>query len=177
MVTLTSTKVQTVVNSPSIQGTFQFVEFASPFNIGTWGLAGPLVYETVSMATWHGHCAEGITSALLHLLSHLACSAKIVMIACNGDTPALSHLCGQCAANVLGPTASAGSVQQTSPTLEICDAITTLCQTMLHKVLWVILSDIRMWCLIQLWLAPDCGICCFLCPSYLHVNFSIDILD
>ncbi len=92
-------------------------------NIGTLGLADLLVYVTVSMATWHGHCAEAITSSLSHLLSHLA---KIVMIACNVHTPALSHLCGRCAATVPGWTASAGSVQQTSPTLEMCDAMTTL---------------------------------------------------
>jgi len=51
---------------------------------------------------------------------------------------ALSLLCGQCAATVLAPTAAAGSVQQSFPTLEVCDAITTLCQTMLQKLLWVI---------------------------------------
>ncbi len=59
-------------------------------------------------------------------------------------TAALSHLCGQRAATVVGPTASARSVQQTLPTLEISDAITTLCQTLLQKVLWVMLSDIQM---------------------------------
>ena len=85
-----------------------------------------------------------------HLCAYIFCPSCMLCQDCDDcmHTGALNHLWTMC--RYCPAMAAAGSVQQTWPTLEISVAITTLCQTMLQKVLWVMLFDTEMYCLVQM---------------------------